>query len=89
MTLNDLTKQLSDDAQRINANTVILDHFIWTADGTRILGITPMGRATCDRLDMNDDRYQGERSIVEARTLWIEAGWHPPDEDPRQTDGDR
>ncbi|MCY6491732.1 HNH endonuclease [Leptolyngbya sp. GGD] len=62
------------------------DHFIWSADGTRILGTTPIGRATCYRLDMNDDRYQGERSITEARSLWVEAGWHPPSDDPRQAD---
>lgn len=61
-------------------------HFIWTADGTRIVGVTPMGRATCERLDMNDDRYEGERSIIEARALWVEAGWHPPSDDPRQSD---
>lgn len=36
------------------------DHFVWTADGIRIIGTTPMGRATCNRLDMNDDRYEGE-----------------------------
>ena len=62
------------------------EHFIWTAAGISIVGTTPMGRATCDRLDMNDDRYEGERSITEARSLWVEAGWHPPSDDPRQTD---
>lgn len=62
------------------------DHFAWSADGTRIVGTTPMGRATCDRLDMNDDRYQGERAITEARSLWVEAGWHPPNDDPRLSD---
>jgi HNH endonuclease len=62
------------------------DHFIWSADGIRIVGITPMGRATCNRLDMNDDRYEGERSIIEARSLWVRAGWHPPSTDPRRTD---
>ena len=36
------------------------------------------GRATCDRLDMNDDRYQGERPIQEARALWKQAGIPPP-----------
>jgi len=75
------------------------DHFIWTVDGIRIVGTTPMGRATCIhavrrrlRLDVNDDRYQGERSITEARklrytecSLWVAAGWHPPSDDPRQT----
>jgi hypothetical protein len=30
------------------------------------------------------DTEQGERSIREARALWLEAGWHPPKTDPRQ-----
>jgi HNH endonuclease len=59
-------------------------HFIWTEDGTKIIGVTPIGRATCDRLDVNDERYQGERSIQEARGLWIKAGCHPPTDDPRE-----
>ncbi|MFM6194336.1 MAG: hypothetical protein ACKPEN_06960 [Planktothrix sp.] len=62
------------------------DHFIWNAEGTKIVGTTPIGRATCERLDLNDERYRGERSIQEARTLWVQAGWHPPSEDPRQLD---
>jgi len=62
------------------------DHFMWSADAIEIMGITPIGRATCDRLDMNDTRYKGERSIQEARALWIQAGWHPPKTDPQQTE---
>jgi HNH endonuclease len=50
------------------------EHFIWTADATKIIGTTAIGRATCDRLDMNDEKYKGERSIQEARALWLEAG---------------
>jgi hypothetical protein len=61
------------------------DHFIWTVDKTIIVGTTSIGRATCDRLDMNDERYEGERSIQEARALWVQAGWHPPLEDPCQS----
>jgi hypothetical protein len=61
------------------------EHFTWSANATRIIGTTPIGRATCDRLDMNDERYKGERSIQEARALWCEAGWHPPENDPRQS----
>jgi hypothetical protein len=60
------------------------DHFIWTKDGTKIIGITAIGRATCQRLDLNDERYKGERSIQEARHLWVKAHWHPPQEDPIQ-----
>jgi len=60
------------------------DHFIWSADGLTIIGITPTGRATCNRLDLNDNRHN-EGSIIKARRFWIKGGWHPPDEDPRQS----
>ena len=56
------------------------DHFIWTADGLSILGITTTGRATCDRLDMNDKRYDEDNSILNARRFWVQGGWHPPSE---------
>jgi HNH endonuclease len=58
-------------------------HFIWSADGLKIIGITSVGRATCNRLDLNDERHN-EGSIVKARRMWLKGGWHPPDEDPRQ-----
>lgn len=48
-------------------------HFIWTADGLKIIGITPTGRATCNRLDLNDERHN-EGSIVKARRLWVRGG---------------
>jgi HNH endonuclease len=60
-----------------------LDHFIWSVDGLKVIGITSIGRATCNRLDFNDERHN-EGSIIKARRLWIKGGWHPPDEDPRQ-----
>jgi HNH endonuclease len=59
------------------------EHFIWSADGIKVIGVTPIGRATCDRLDLNDERYKGEKSIQEARALWVQAGWHPPINDPQ------
>lgn len=59
------------------------DHFIWSADSLKIISITPTGRATCNRLDLNDERHN-EGSIVKARRLWVKGGWHPPDKDPRQ-----
>jgi len=59
------------------------DHFIWTKDGTKILGTTPTGRATCNRIDINDER-RDEPSIQIARRFWVAAGWHPPQSDPRQ-----
>ncbi len=48
------------------------EHFAWSEDGTRIVGLTPAGRATIARLRMNRER------VVEARRLWVTAGWHPP-----------
>ncbi len=59
------------------------DHFIWTKDGTIILGKTPTGRATDHRIDLNDKRID-EPSIQIARRFWIVAGWHPPQLDPLQ-----
>jgi hypothetical protein len=61
------------------------DHFIWTADGLRIIGKSPTGRATCHRLDFNDDSHN-QGFIQESRQLWIQGGWHPPSDDPRQRD---
>jgi HNH endonuclease len=39
------------------------EHFIWTADKLRILGLSALGRATCERLDINDDRIGLFRSL--------------------------
>ena len=48
------------------------EHFDWDADGTQLLGLTPMGRATINRLRMNRE------ALIQARKRWVEAGWHPP-----------
>jgi hypothetical protein len=58
------------------------EHFTWTEDGLKIIGITSIGRATCNRLDLNDDRNEG--FILKARRLWVKGGWHPPNGDPKQ-----
>jgi hypothetical protein len=57
------------------------EHFSWSVSGLRIVGLTATGRATCKRLDMNDDVHD-EGSIISARRLWIRGGWHPPQTDP-------
>lgn len=57
-------------------------HFIWTADCSKIVGQTAIGRATVQRLDLNDERYPGEDSIRQARWFWQQGGWHPPEDDP-------
>jgi 5-methylcytosine-specific restriction endonuclease McrA len=59
------------------------EHFIWSTDGQKILGITLIGRATIKRLDMNDD-FHDDGSILRARRLWIRGRWHPPDSDQQQ-----
>jgi HNH endonuclease len=42
-------------------NQLWQEHFIWSLDATKVIETTAIGRATCDRLDMNDDKYKGER----------------------------
>ncbi len=49
-------------------------HFVWSDDGTQIYGLTATGRATVAALDMNSE------AVVVARSFWVQAGWHPPQE---------
>ncbi len=62
------------------------EHFIWTKDGIKILGTTPTGRATCNRLDLNDE-HGDEPSIQIARIFGYKlVGIHPSlMRDPRET----
>ncbi len=48
------------------------EHFAWTAEGDRINGLTPIGRATIVALSLN------RPSLVKARQAWVAVGWHPP-----------
>jgi hypothetical protein len=48
-------------------------HFRWSADGVRIEGLTPTGRATVEALKLNNEL------AVEVRRNWVLAGWHPPE----------
>jgi HNH endonuclease len=59
------------------------DHFIWSVDALKIIGNTDVGRATCNRLDLNDDRRE-EPFIQNARCKWLAAGLHPALDDPRE-----
>jgi HNH endonuclease len=47
-------------------------HFGWDNNGMLMTGLTNIGRATVIALRLNNE------NIVEARTFWIEVGWHPP-----------
>jgi len=60
------------------------EHFVWQGDGVVIEGTTPIRRATCLRLDLNDTRYPEEDSIRATRRFWIQTGLHPPAGDPCQ-----
>jgi len=48
-------------------------HFAWDASGTRVVGLTAIGRATVVGLNMNNE------VIVDARRRWVSVGWHPPE----------
>lgn len=48
------------------------DHFIWSVDGTKIEGLTAIGRGTVIVLRMNN------AVLVSARRRWVSGGWHPP-----------
>ena len=45
---------------------------------------TPTGRATCNRLDLKDER-RAEQFIQKSRQQWVESGLHPPGDDPQQS----
>ncbi len=47
-------------------------HLSWSDSGIYIIGITAIGRATAKALKLN------RPSLVEARKIWVDAGWHPP-----------
>jgi hypothetical protein len=49
------------------------DHFRWTEDALRIVGLTPKGRATVAALHLDDDP-----DAIVVRSYWVLAGWHPP-----------
>lgn len=49
------------------------EHFRWSEDGIRILGLTPVGRATVRALHLDDDP-----DAIRVRANWVTAGWHAP-----------
>jgi DNA-directed RNA polymerase subunit RPC12/RpoP len=51
------------------------EHFQWSEDGIKIIGKTPVGRATVSALHLSDDP-----DALEVRSYWVMAGWHPPQE---------
>jgi HNH endonuclease len=49
-----------------------VDHFVWSDDATHILGLTRIGRATVEALQLNRE------ALVNLRRVLVEAGEHPP-----------
>ena len=48
------------------------EHFVWKEDKTILIGLTPIGRATIARLQIN------AQENVDARITWTAVGLHPP-----------
>lgn len=48
------------------------DHFLWSEDGTLMIGLTAIGRVTIEALQLN------RNLLVKSRKRWVLAGWHPP-----------
>lgn len=48
------------------------DHFVWNEDYTLIIGITPTGRATTIKLQLNRE------GVVNLRRLLVRVNRHPP-----------
>lgn len=48
-------------------------HFVWSKNGTRVIGRTACGRATVNALQLNNI------FAVMVRRQWVAAGWHPPE----------
>ncbi len=48
------------------------EHFRWSEDSIRVIGMTATGRATVIALRLNNP------ILVEARQWWVKSGWHPP-----------
>lgn len=51
------------------------EHFQWSEDGLRVVGLTPIGRGTVIALQLDSDP-----DAIVTRSYWVEAGWHPPEE---------
>lgn len=49
------------------------EHFAWNEDYTHIIGLTPIGRATVDRLHLN------RTGLVNLRSILVTVGSHPPE----------
>ena len=51
------------------------EHFRWSQEGIKVIGLTAIGRATVNALKLDSDT-----DALEVRRYWVAAGWHPPTE---------
>ncbi|MGL5941950.1 MAG: HNH endonuclease [Waterburya sp.] len=51
------------------------EHFAWSENGMEMKGLTAIGRATIELLQMN------RPALVRAREMWVKLGEHPPELD--------
>jgi hypothetical protein len=49
------------------------DHFAWSENGKRLIGLTACGRTTIIALQMNHEL------VIAARAIWLQTRLHPPD----------
>jgi hypothetical protein len=78
-TKNDRTTALDpltgNEVSLFNPRTQVWkEHFSWSIDSERIVGLTPIGRATVFALNLN------RVHLVKSRRVWVRAGWHPPED---------
>jgi hypothetical protein len=50
------------------------EHFAWNEDYSRVIGLTPTGRATVETLHLN------RQGVVNLRRVLFLVGMHPPEE---------
>jgi hypothetical protein len=62
---------LAADDHRCACCQTAAAHFAWDTSGTRLIGLSAVGRATIIALNMNNE------VIVDARRRWVSVGWHP------------
>lgn len=56
------------------------EHFAWDTTRLRLVGRTPIGRATVALLDGNGERHDG--MVIRVRQRDLADGYHPPPDDP-------
>lgn len=54
------------------------EHFIWSTDRLYLIGLSPIGRAAIEALELNRER------AIQIRAADVEVGRHPPIDDPVQ-----